>query len=101
MSTLTSRLGWLVAAAVVLVAWLSPVGDLAPPAGPVAPTMKPLSHVEPRTPITTATTPGDSDALFVISTPGSYYLTGNVAGALGKHGIEVTAPNVTIDLSGF
>ena len=39
--------------------------------------------------------------MFKITQPGSYYLTSNVTGVAGKAGIEVTAPNVTIDLRGF
>lgn len=76
-------------------------GDLNPPPGPVAPTHKSLTEVEPRTPINATTTPGDSDSLFKISQPGSYYLTGNVTGVVGKHGIEIAASGVTVDLSGF
>lgn len=67
-------------------------GDLNPPAGPVAPTMKALDVVEPRTPVSTAP--------FVITEPGSYYLTGNLAPAAGP-AIEINAPGVTLDLAGF
>jgi hypothetical protein len=76
-------------------------GPLNPPAGPIISTAKPLSEVEPRTPISVATTPGDSDSTFKISQPGSYYLIANVTGAAGKHGIEITSDNVTVDLNGF
>lgn len=76
-------------------------GPLAPAAGPVASTYKTLNEVEPRTPINAANTPGDATNVFIISQPGSYYLTGNVAVAAGKSGIKVIASNVTIDLSGF
>jgi hypothetical protein len=61
-------------------------GPLTPPAAP-APTMKTLAQIEPRTPIPASTS---------ISTPGSYYLTDNVAG-----GITITANDVTLDLNGF
>jgi parallel beta-helix repeat protein len=76
-------------------------GPLTPPAGPVAPTHKTLTEVEPRTPISAATTPGDADSVFKITQSGSYYLTGNVTLMAGKRGIEVGAPFVTIDLNGF
>ncbi len=76
-------------------------GDLNPPAGSVAPTMKSLSDVEPRTAISAATTPGDGDSTFRIAVPGSYYLKGNVAGEASKAGIEIAASNVSVDLMGF
>ena len=63
--------------------------------------MKTLAQVEPRIQIDAAHTPGDAGATFIISAPGSYYLTGNFAGESGKHGIVVNADNVTIDLNGF
>lgn len=65
-------------------------GSLTPPGVPV-PTMKTLDQVEARTPISGATT---------ISTPGSYYLTGNINVASGN-GINITTDNVTLDLNGF
>ncbi len=76
-------------------------GPINPPAGPVTSTYKTLSEVEPRIAINLANTPGDADSLFRISQPGSYYLTGNITGVAGKHGIEVGASGVTIDLNGF
>src|SRR3954451_24121391 len=33
--------------------------------------------------------PGNGSALYVISQPGSYYLTGDIAGVAGKNGIEI------------
>lgn len=82
-------------------ACIAPAGPIDPPAGPVASTMKPLDQVEPRTPITAQTCPGDADSVFKITQPGSYYLTGEVAGEAGKRGIEIAAANVSIDLRGF
>jgi parallel beta-helix repeat protein len=76
-------------------------GSLTPPPGIITPTMKSLDQIEPRTPIATNTTPGDGTALFVISQPGSYYLTTNLTGVSGKSGIKITANNVTLDLNGF
>lgn len=76
-------------------------GDLTPPPGAPAPTMKPLSQVEPRIPVSSTTTPGNASNTFRITQPGSYYLVGNVTGESGKTGISIEASNVTLDLSGF
>ena len=65
-------------------------GPLTPPGAP-APTMKTLTQVEPRTPL--------SVAGFTITQPGSYYLTTNLT-ATG-HGVVITASRVTLDLMGF
>jgi hypothetical protein len=64
-------------------------GDLDPPGAP-APTVNPA---EPRTPI--------SELPFVISAPGSYYLTDSLTGIPASPGISVEVDNVTIDLRGF
>lgn len=77
--------------AAVLVAMSVGAGDLAPPAGPVAGTMKTLEQIEPRTPI--------SSLPFNITQSGSYYLTGNLSTT--ANGITVLAPDVTIDMMGF
>jgi len=76
-------------------------GPLTPPAGPVAPTGKTLTQVEPRTEISATNTPGDASSVFRITQPGSYYLSGHVAGVLNKHGIVIAASRVSIDLNGF
>lgn len=71
-------------------------GPLTPPAGPVASTYKTLQEVEPRTPVF------GTDV--VISSPGSYYLTGNVGASSngpGSYAIFVAASDVTLDLNGF
>lgn len=78
---------------------LAQAGSLNPPPGPVTPTMKPLTDVEPRTAVQSLG--GDSGSLYVISQPGSYYLTGPINGASGKNGIAITVPNVALDLCGF
>jgi len=68
-------------------------GDLTPPGAPAS-TMKTLEQAEPRTPI--------SSLPFLITQPGSYYLTRNLAlSNANTHGIRVQADNVTIDLNGF
>lgn len=76
-------------------------GPLDPPAGPVGPTYKTLTEVEPRIAISATNTPGDAQSVFRITQPGSYYLTSNVIAGGGKHGITVTTSHVTIDLNGF
>src|ERR1017187_3770343 len=78
----------------------SPQGSLTPPGAP-APMMKTLDQIEARTPIDAAHTPGDGGNQFIISAPGSYYLTGNVTGVSGKNCISINADNVTVDLNGF
>lgn len=69
------------------------------PSGAPAAGMKRLDQVEPRRDLLTL--PGNASALIVVSQPGSYYLSADLAGADGKHGILVTANNVSIDLRGF
>lgn len=73
-------------------------GELDPPAGGVAPTMKDLDDVEPRTAIR-----NDFDTLtpIVISEAGSYYLAENIDALHSQHGIQITADDVTLDLNGF
>lgn len=67
-------------------------GSLTPPGAP-APTMKSLGQIEPRRPIEAVP--------FVITTPGSYYVTTNL-GPLGSgNGIVINASSVTIDMGGF
>lgn len=75
-------------------------GSLTPPGAP-APTMKTLDEVEARTPIQSL--PGDATDLFLISQPGSYYLTANITSVSGKSCIGVVngINNVTLDLNGF
>jgi parallel beta-helix repeat protein len=76
-------------------------GSLTPPGAP-APTMKALDQIASTGIAINATnTPGNASALFVISLPGSYYLTGNITGVSGKNGIVINAENVSLDLNGF
>ncbi len=86
---------------VLLLAGAAPAGPIDPPSGPVGDTMKRLDQVEPRTVLSDAATPGDAESVFLIDAPGSYYLAGNVSVPAGKHGIKITASNVTLDLGGF
>ena len=76
-------------------------GALTPPPGPPAPTMKSLDQVEPRIIVNATNTPGDATNTFIISAPGSYFLTGNITGTPGKNGISIQANDVTLDLNGF
>jgi hypothetical protein len=93
---------WIIAGAAVAASGIvTAFGPLNPPAGTVAPTYKTLTDVEPRTAISAAGTPGDADSLYKITQPGSYYLTGNITGTAGKHGIEIASSGVTLDLGGF
>jgi parallel beta-helix repeat protein len=76
-------------------------GALTPPGSPAA-TMKSLDQIEPRTPVDAIHAPGNDAAQFVISQPGSYYLTTNIVGGLvSLTGIEVTTNDITLDLNGF
>jgi len=60
---------------------------------PTTATVQQSDWNDARTPISTLP--------FVIAECGSYYLTDNLTGVAGQHGIEITAADVTIDLNGF
>lgn len=92
---LLAGIGGLAAGAIL--AGKAHAGPLTPPSGPITSTAGP----EPRTAINDTNTPGDANSLFKITEPGSYYLTGNITGVSGKHGIEITSSGVTLDLNGF
>src|ERR1043165_9196278 len=94
--TIILAVGVLTLATAALVA-----GPLNPPAGPVASTYKTLTEVEPRIAINSTNTPGDGVTVYKITQPGSYYLTGNVAGVQGRYGIVIDSDNVCLDLMGF
>lgn len=71
-------------------------GSLTPPPGAPAPTMKSLVNIDPGTPLIPANAP------FILSSAGSYYLTGNVTTIPANAAvITIAAPGVTIDLRGF
>jgi hypothetical protein len=63
--------------------------------------MKTLDQIEARVAINPTNTPGDADSQFRITQAGSYYLTQNWTVGVAKHGIEVAAFPVTIDLNGY
>lgn len=73
-------------------------GSLTPPPGPPVASMKTLDQIEPRIDLATVAT--DANNRFVISQPGCYYLSSNIA-ATGKNGIAIHVDNVSIDLGGF
>ena len=75
-------------------------GSLTPPGAPGA-TMLTLNQIEPRTPVDAAHTGSGGSSEFLITQPGSYYLTTNVVGVSSLHGINISANNVTLDLNGF
>jgi hypothetical protein len=89
----SSRLSLILSPLIALAAMTAYAGDLVAPHGAPSSTMKTLSQVEPRTII---------DSIpFHITEDGSYYLTQNLYGVEGEHGIIVAADNVTIDLAGY
>jgi len=90
-------LGGLAAGAFLAGGRTAHAGPLNPPAGPISPTPGP----EPRIPINPTNTPGNSGSTFIISEPGSYYITQNYIGRANRHLITVAADNVTIDLMGY
>ena len=81
------------AIAMSLAAGSTMAGNLNPPPGPPAPTMKTLSEVEPRVPI--------SALPATISQPGSYYLTRTLTASGAGDTITIQANDVTLDLNGY
>lgn len=96
-----TRLHPVAAAAIVVATGSLLAGPLNPPSGPIASTYKTLTEVEPRIAINAINTPGNTASVFRITQPGSYYLTANVVGESGKHGIDIASSGVTLDLNGF
>lgn len=70
---------------------LTLAGPLNTPAGTVRSTHKALSKVEPRIPIDSTYTPGDADAQFKISFPGSSYATGCATIFSGRASLIIAA----------
>lgn len=92
--SLVDRLGWGIAGAttVTLVAVLAGVVS-AGPLDPGGPPSAPSGVFGSGTPI--------SALPYTISSPGSYYVTGNLTGTSGQNGITIAANDVTLDLRGF
>lgn len=67
------------------------------PTGTPGPTMKTLDQVEARKPVPA----GALASAYLITEPGSYYLTGNIAVTDANNGVTIQADNVTLDLNGF
>jgi len=84
---------------IISVSTISLAGNLQPTSPPGS-TMKTLDEVEPRIPIGIDTTPGDANSSYKITSPGSYYLTGNVTSNF-KHAILIDSDDVTVDLMGY
>src|SRR2546421_7052509 len=78
-------------------------GSLAPPSGTPVATMKSLDQIEPRidlqhAPASAVTSDVNDD--FIITQPGSYYLTANIA-ATKANAVLINVAGVTLDLRGF
>jgi len=91
-------------AGVGAIAALAKAGPLNPPAGAVAPTGRTTDEIYNKIP---AGGSGDGRTAIpsqsgpvTINQPGSYVLTGNIAGN-GGNGITIAADHVTLDLNGF
>jgi hypothetical protein len=77
-------------------------GDLNPPPGGPTATMKTLDQIEARTPILKTSGSPVAGPHFIISQPGSYYLTGNITVSTGDAIVIADGVNdVTLDLNGF
>lgn len=92
--TLIDRLGWGIAGVATLTLVLLLAGVVS--AGPLDPAAPPSSSSG----VFGAGTP-ISSLPYTISTPGSYYLTGNLTGVSGQDGITIASHDVSLDLRGF
>jgi hypothetical protein len=80
-----------------------PQGSLTPP-GPPAPMMKTLQQIEPRIDLQNAPASAVNTTAanyhFIISQPGSYYLSANLD-VTKTNGIQISVAGVSLDLNGF
>lgn len=87
-------------ASVVAVCSVALAGPLDPPAGPVAPTMKPLDTIEPRRCLNDLLP--DEGAVVLVTEPGQYFMSADIVAGPGQHGVRIVAEGrVSIDLNGF
>lgn len=89
---------------VFVVSSAAQAGSLAPPVGPIAPSMLTLDAIEPRDILKTFFESGA--AVNTITQPGQYVAIGDIIVPAGKHGILIDLPpgasgQVSIDLNGF
>ncbi|MFT3686652.1 MAG: hypothetical protein QM783_17325 [Phycisphaerales bacterium] len=93
------------AAGLGAIAAMSKAGPIDPPPGPVVPTGRTLDEIYSRIPNV-----GGADGRIpiagnvgpiLISNPGSYVLTGTIAGVSAANGIQISADHVTLDLNGY
>lgn len=73
-------------------------GELEPP-GPPSATGRTLQEIEPRTPIDSLET--DYKGTYVITEPGSYYLTADIQQVTNEDAIAIQSSHVAIDLMGY
>lgn len=81
---------------------IAKAGPLNPPPGPIQPTGKPLSEIEPRIPLSMKdANPRPTEPLFRITRNGSYYLTEDLVTFDDRSIIGIAASSITLDLNGF
>ena len=91
-----ARLAAAVVVAIALIAYALAQPSLTPPAGPIEESGRFGTLIE----LNQENTPGDANALFVITQPGSYVLTAD-ADSGARDGIHIASDGVTIDLNGY
>lgn len=99
-NALSCNLLWACTLAACAFPFVTPASAQGPltPTGSPGPGMKTLAQIEPRTDVLTL--PTGPTAAYLITQPGSYYLSASPA-YQGKNGILIQADNVVLDLNGF
>lgn len=87
--------------AVALLASAIASASLAGPLNPPGGAPQSTGRFGPRIEINDLNTPGDANSVYKITQAGSYYFGRNLVGQDAKHGIQIEASNVTIDMNGF